>query len=72
MAGATVPCGPGVTRCPRRTGSPDRALRARPAEWNAGKAADQGEFAKLSVPCAEAKPGKLPYALRYEEAHGIG
>ncbi|MFE6720407.1 hypothetical protein ACFVDU_22845 [Streptomyces albidoflavus] len=41
-------------------------------EWNAGKAADQGEFAKPSVPYAEAKPGKLAYALRYEEAHGIG
>ncbi|MGW5391693.1 hypothetical protein [Streptomyces koyangensis] len=43
-----------------------------PAEWNAGKAADQGEFAELSVPCAEAETGKLAHALRYEEAHGIG
>ncbi|AMM12217.1 chromosome partitioning protein ParB [Streptomyces albidoflavus] len=42
------------------------------AEWNAGKAADKGEFAKLSVPYAEAKPGKLAYALRYKDAHGIG
>ncbi|MGW5882792.1 hypothetical protein [Streptomyces koyangensis] len=31
-----------------------------PAEWNAGKAADQGEFAELA------------HALRYAEAHGIG
>ncbi|PAX87717.1 chromosome partitioning protein ParB [Streptomyces albidoflavus] len=42
------------------------------AEWNAGKAADKGEFAKLSVPYAEARPGKLAYALRYKDAHGIG
>ncbi|MGW4374633.1 hypothetical protein ACWEJ7_13325 [Streptomyces albidoflavus] len=48
------------------------ASRAAPGEPGHRTAADQGEFAKLSVPCAEAEPGKLAYALRYEEAHGIG
>lgn len=34
--------------------------------WNDGKAVNKGEFAKLSVPYSEAKPGKLAYALAYK------
>ncbi|MGG7462919.1 ParB-like protein [Plantibacter sp. YIM 135347] len=34
--------------------------------WNDGKAATKGEFAKLSAPYSEAKPGKLAYALAYK------
>ncbi|MEU0540945.1 ParB/Srx family N-terminal domain-containing protein [Nocardia sp. NPDC005978] len=35
------------------------------AAWNDGKAATKGEFAKLSVPYSEAKPGKIAYAIEY-------
>ncbi|WP_033217726.1 ParB/Srx family N-terminal domain-containing protein [Kitasatospora phosalacinea] len=40
--------------------------------WNAGKAADKGEFDKLSKPYADAKPGKLAYALEYKKVNGLG
>lgn len=33
--------------------------------WNAGAAANKGEFNKLSKPFSDAKPGKLAYALEY-------
>jgi hypothetical protein len=36
------------------------------AKWNDGKKADKGEFAKLSVPFSEAKPGKIAYAMAYK------
>ncbi|MFJ3610644.1 ParB-like protein [Streptomyces hydrogenans] len=36
------------------------------AAWNDGKARDKGEFGKLSKPYADAKPGKLAYALAYK------
>ncbi|MGX1808508.1 ParB/Srx family N-terminal domain-containing protein [Nocardia sp. NPDC055321] len=39
------------------------------AAWNDGKAATKGEFAKLSVPYAEAKPGKIAYAVEYRLRH---
>ncbi|MEW2489849.1 ParB/Srx family N-terminal domain-containing protein [Streptomyces sp. NPDC048411] len=42
------------------------------AAWNDGKAADKGEFAKLSKPYADSKPGKLAYALEYKAVHGLG
>lgn len=35
------------------------------ALWNAGAAANKGEFAKLSKPFTDAKPGKIAYALEY-------
>lgn len=38
--------------------------------WNDGKAADKGEFGKLSKPYSDAKPGKIAYALEYKAAHG--
>jgi hypothetical protein len=34
--------------------------------WNAGEAGDAGEFAKLSKPYSDAKPGKVAYALAYK------
>jgi hypothetical protein len=34
--------------------------------WNAGKAETAGEFAKLSKPYSDAKPGKIAYALAYK------
>jgi hypothetical protein len=40
-------------------------------QWNDGKAADKGEFDKLSKPYADAKPGKLAYALEYTRVHGL-
>ncbi|MGW0175663.1 hypothetical protein ACWDUM_17725 [Rhodococcus sp. NPDC003322] len=39
-------------------------------QWNAGKAADKGEFGKLSKPYSDDKPGKIAYALEYKAAHG--
>ncbi|MER5887528.1 ParB/Srx family N-terminal domain-containing protein [Streptomyces sp. NPDC001941] len=39
--------------------------------WNDGKAAEKGEFAKLSKPYADEKPGKIAYMLEYKKAHGI-
>ncbi|MCF2528889.1 ParB/Srx family N-terminal domain-containing protein [Yinghuangia soli] len=39
-------------------------------QWNAGKKPTGGEFAKLSKPIAEAKPGKLAYALDFKAAVG--
>lgn len=35
-------------------------------QWNDGKAEGKGEFAKLSKPYSDAKPGKLAYALEYK------
>ncbi len=40
--------------------------------WNNGKAATKGEFDKLSKAYAEAKPGKIAYALAYKAQHGLG
>lgn len=40
------------------------------AEWNDGKAEDKGEFAKVSKPYSDGKPGKIAYALEYKAAHG--
>jgi len=34
--------------------------------WNAGAAESAGEFAKLSKPYSDAKPGKIAYALQYK------
>jgi len=34
--------------------------------WNAGAAETAGEFAKLSKPYSDAKPGKIAYALQYK------
>lgn len=34
--------------------------------WNDGKAADKGEFAKLSKPITDARPGKIAYALDFK------
>jgi hypothetical protein len=34
--------------------------------WNAGAAQTAGEFAKLSKPYSDAKPGKIAYALQYK------
>lgn len=34
--------------------------------WNAGNAATSGEFGKLSKPFADAKPGKIAYAMQYK------
>lgn len=34
-------------------------------KWNDGKAENKGEWAKLSVPYAESKPGKLAYMTAY-------
>ncbi|MFG2819487.1 ParB-like protein [Kitasatospora sp. NPDC048365] len=42
------------------------------SQWNAGKAANKGEFDKLSKPYSDAKPGKLAYALEYKRVHGLG
>ncbi|MFE3290487.1 ParB/Srx family N-terminal domain-containing protein [Rhodococcus sp. NPDC059234] len=39
-------------------------------QWNDGKTEDKGEFAKLSKPYSDAKPGKIAYALEYKAAHG--
>ena len=36
------------------------------AQWNNGKAADKGEFDKLSKPYSDSKPGKLGYMLEYK------
>ncbi|MFF2851764.1 ParB/Srx family N-terminal domain-containing protein [Streptomyces sp. NPDC058001] len=36
------------------------------AEWNAGKKETSGEFAKLSKPITDPKPGKLAYALDFK------
>ncbi|MGI5158846.1 ParB-like protein [Microbispora sp. CA-102843] len=41
-------------------------------QWNDGKAANKGEFDKLSKPYSDAKPGKLAYALEYKRVHGLG
>ncbi|MQY19656.1 ParB/Srx family N-terminal domain-containing protein [Nocardia macrotermitis] len=38
--------------------------------WNAGSAATAGEFAKLSKPYSDAKPGKLAYAIEYKARNG--
>jgi hypothetical protein len=43
----------------------------RMAQWNAGAPETAGEFAKQSAPYSEEKPGKLAYAFRYKEAHGL-
>ncbi|PRY13905.1 ParB/Srx family N-terminal domain-containing protein [Kineococcus rhizosphaerae] len=40
-------------------------------EWNDGKAATKGEFAKLSQPYSADKPGKLAYALEYRRVHHL-
>ncbi|MFC4603110.1 ParB/Srx family N-terminal domain-containing protein [Rhodococcus kronopolitis] len=40
------------------------------AQWNDGKTEDKGEFAKLSKPYSDGKPGKIAYALEYKAAHG--
>ncbi|POM27473.1 putative ParB-like nuclease [Actinomadura rubteroloni] len=40
-------------------------------QWNAGQAAAKGEFAKLSRPYTDAKPGKLAYALEYKIRHNL-
>ncbi|MFE6996437.1 ParB-like protein [Microbacterium sp. NPDC057659] len=40
-------------------------------EWNDGKAATGGEFAKLSKPYEDAKPGKLAYALEFKQLNGL-
>jgi len=40
-------------------------------QWNDGKAANKGEFDKLSKPYSEAKPGKIAYAVEYKRAHGL-
>jgi hypothetical protein len=34
--------------------------------WNAGKAETGGEWAKLTKPYSDAKPGKIAYALKYK------
>ena len=34
--------------------------------WNGGAAETAGEFAKLSKPYSDAKPGKIAYALQYK------
>ncbi|GLW96598.1 ParB/Srx family N-terminal domain-containing protein [Microtetraspora sp. NBRC 16547] len=39
--------------------------------WNGGKAADKGEFDKLSKPYSDAKPGKLAYTLEYKRVHNL-
>jgi hypothetical protein len=36
-------------------------------EWNGGKGPDDGEFAKLSKPMSDDKPGSLSYALDYRK-----
>ncbi|PBC75655.1 putative ParB-like nuclease [Streptomyces sp. TLI_235] len=41
-------------------------------QWNAGKAANKGEFDKLSKPYSDPKPGKLAYALEYKRVHALG
>ncbi|WP_344612692.1 ParB/Srx family N-terminal domain-containing protein [Dactylosporangium salmoneum] len=41
-------------------------------QWNDGKAANKGEFDKLSKPYSDAKPGKLAYTLEYKRVHGLG
>ena len=41
------------------------------AAWNDGKAANKGEFDKLSKPYSDAKPGKLAYTLQYKELHAL-
>lgn len=38
--------------------------------WNAGNAETAGEFAKLSKPYSDPKPGKLAYALHYKASLG--
>ncbi|WP_220700528.1 ParB-like protein [Mycetocola lacteus] len=35
-------------------------------KWNDGKAVDKGEFAKLSKPFSDDKPGKIAYAMAYK------
>ncbi|PSK65486.1 hypothetical protein B0E53_02543 [Micromonospora sp. MH33] len=40
-------------------------------QWNDGKAPDKGEFAKLSKPYSDTKPGKLAYALEYKRTHDL-
>ncbi|MFJ2297068.1 ParB/Srx family N-terminal domain-containing protein [Streptomyces sp. NPDC087894] len=39
-------------------------------QWNGGKKATAGEFAKLSRPLSDDKPGKLAYALDFKAAVG--
>ncbi|MGC0362059.1 hypothetical protein ABH922_000043 [Rhodococcus sp. 27YEA15] len=36
------------------------------SSWNDGKSESKGEFAKLSTPYSDSKPGKLAYALAYK------
>lgn len=43
----------------------------RMAQWNGGAPETGGEFGKQSVPYSDEKPGKLAYAFRYKEAHGL-
>jgi hypothetical protein len=43
----------------------------RMAQWNGGAPETGGEFAKQSMPYSDEKPGKLAYAFRYKEAHGV-
>jgi len=43
----------------------------RMAQWNGGAPESGGEFAKQSLPYSDEKPGKLAYAFRYKEAHGV-
>ncbi len=40
-------------------------------QWNNGKPATGGEWAKLSKPYADAKPGKIAYAMEYKALHGL-
>ncbi|MCP2328981.1 hypothetical protein HDA40_007488 [Hamadaea flava] len=41
------------------------------AAWNDGKAANKGEFDKLSKPYSDAKPGKLAYTLEFKKLHNL-
>jgi len=36
------------------------------SQWNAGKPATGGEYAKLCKPYTDTKPGKIAYALAYK------
>jgi hypothetical protein len=40
-------------------------------QWNGGAVETGGEFAKQSAPYSDEKPGKLAYAFRFKEAHGL-
>ncbi|MET8874911.1 ParB/Srx family N-terminal domain-containing protein [Nocardia sp. NPDC004604] len=40
------------------------------AQWNDGKSTDKGEFANISKPYSDPKPGKIAYSLEYKAIHG--